>query len=1044
MADNRKSSEKRKSFPSGPSGPTRKEKRESLSATPSEYELTQFSTLSENADDKSWHESWLGKFFLSTTSQTVKALRPRGANTPSRPSLTTTTTVVPSRGIGEGVSTVAVGANSGAGPGGGPGLLAKDYWMQDEDCIICYDCQAPFTTFRRRHHCRVCGQIFCWKCSSKTVDGRPLGQKVSLRVCNYCYDIIKQRFYGNQGTSFDLYTGPQPPVPPPPPTPGFMLSALHGTSSADSSEKEETGWGVGLGTGEKVWDKEKGPPRTGGVESLLSNKYQPVKLGEATFTQDEMEGDEHVDESPYPVEELELYWDEDPLFCQPDDAEGSLSTLSPRSPSTNSTASGKPTRRSLFEDKSTKTSERSDSDTLSTSDAEAAEREASAAVGLERRYSDGDVEVVNKEGRKGARVRATLTNAHMRLPTIPQSFHDLGNFWSNWKEQEDAGEIPLPGQDAQATYEHFCEAGNARLKEMVSELVHLTGLEEQWVEIIMLLALQAVDTVRANVLEYPEEENDLREYVRVKTIPGGEVSECSYVDGIVFSKNVVHKEMRTRITNPKVMLLKGAIDADNRKEPRLQSFDILLKQEKQYLRMLIHKIASFKPDVVFSQKAVAGIAQEYLLRENISVGINVKPQVMRRLARMSGGNILPSTESLRKGRTELSEFMLFHVETFKGKWGRKTLMYFSGLGNDDLSLRLKQMKLFNMNGKKEPSLLRSISGGAPRSTTMKIETAKRGAEDDSALHHKSKSAQLGSGRVSHSREVPRELSVSRDLASSAAMAAKASNNTVSPTTLSSGGNDSETVVGGAASWHLESMKREVPYRREGTVVLRGADRFVLLAVKRILLFTIYAANHLRYERHLFFDLYAVLGEDNSNLPTPARRTEHADSETTSSSISLNSSSSSVANSPFTVSDGSLGASMTSKSQNYSISPTVRREACEELTGHVLSIHLPRSCAQPTFVTTNGYSVPVSVSYGQNYPLTPISIDYSTVFRYNTRPTEPQKQELKKAHELQEDRWRRWRETMEDLCEGESQDGSASENEWQGDYEGFDDFDGTQN
>tara|TARA_R110002050_G_scaffold35303_2_gene88884 strand:+ start:341 stop:445 length:105 start_codon:yes stop_codon:yes gene_type:complete len=34
--------------------------------------------------------------------------------------------------------------------------------------------------------------------------------------------------------------------------------------------------------------------------------------------------------------------------------------------------------------------------------------------------------------------------------------------------------------------------------------------------------------------------------------------------------------------------------------------------------------------------------------------------------------------------------------------------------------------------------------------------------------------------------------------------------------------------------------------------------------------------------------------------------------------------------------------------------------------------------------------------------------------------------------------------MEDLCEGESQDGSASENEWQGDYEGFDDFDGTQN
>lgn len=46
---------------------------------------------------------------------------------------------------------------------------------QDKLCKVCYECDTPFTMFRRRHHCRVCGQIFCNNCSSNRVDGRPLG-----------------------------------------------------------------------------------------------------------------------------------------------------------------------------------------------------------------------------------------------------------------------------------------------------------------------------------------------------------------------------------------------------------------------------------------------------------------------------------------------------------------------------------------------------------------------------------------------------------------------------------------------------------------------------------------------------------------------------------------------------------------------------------------------------------------------------------------------------------------------------------------------------
>lgn len=34
----------------------------------------------------------------------------------------------------------------------------KDFWMPDEQCRECFDCNAPFNIFRRKHHCRTCGK----------------------------------------------------------------------------------------------------------------------------------------------------------------------------------------------------------------------------------------------------------------------------------------------------------------------------------------------------------------------------------------------------------------------------------------------------------------------------------------------------------------------------------------------------------------------------------------------------------------------------------------------------------------------------------------------------------------------------------------------------------------------------------------------------------------------------------------------------------------------------------------------------------------------
>ena len=56
---------------------------------------------------------------------------------------------------------------------------------------------------------------------------------------------------------------------------------------------------------------------------------------------------------------------------------------------------------------------------------------------------------------------------------------------------------------------------------------------------------------------------DVRSYVKIKTIPGGVIDECCYVDGIVFRKHVVHKKMVRAINKPRVLLLAGNIKLHN-------------------------------------------------------------------------------------------------------------------------------------------------------------------------------------------------------------------------------------------------------------------------------------------------------------------------------------------------------------------------------------------------------------------------------------------------------------------------------------------------
>lgn len=84
-------------------------------------------------------------------------------------------------------------------------------WIKDETVNRCYDCNVLFNFFVRKHHCRVCGRIFCYKCCSKwlkikdksSLPHQPINgtsdifdkfiyKSGMIRSCNNCFEKINE------------------------------------------------------------------------------------------------------------------------------------------------------------------------------------------------------------------------------------------------------------------------------------------------------------------------------------------------------------------------------------------------------------------------------------------------------------------------------------------------------------------------------------------------------------------------------------------------------------------------------------------------------------------------------------------------------------------------------------------------------------------------------------------------------------------------------------------------------------------------------------
>jgi hypothetical protein len=62
-------------------------------------------------------------------------------------------------------------------------------WEPDDWSNECHDCNQRFTWYRRRHHCRSCGKLFCHTCTNQRILLKQVNMHNKVRVCEKCADL---------------------------------------------------------------------------------------------------------------------------------------------------------------------------------------------------------------------------------------------------------------------------------------------------------------------------------------------------------------------------------------------------------------------------------------------------------------------------------------------------------------------------------------------------------------------------------------------------------------------------------------------------------------------------------------------------------------------------------------------------------------------------------------------------------------------------------------------------------------------------------------
>lgn len=189
------------------------------------------------------------------------------------------------------------------------------------------------------------------------------------------------------------------------------------------------------------------------------------------------------------------------------------------------------------------------------------------------------------------------------------------------------------------------------LREVVRSTVG-TKFSSRWGDLMVDLAIDAVLKVVTKRGEYTEV--DVKRYVRIEKMPGGELGDCKVLDGVCFDKDVTHSKMRRRIENPRILLLDCPLEYKKGESTTTvemlneDDFNALLRQEEEYIEQICAQIVACKPDVVITEKGVSDLAQHYLLKAGITTFRRLRKTDNNRVARATGATVVSRPDEIQE------------------------------------------------------------------------------------------------------------------------------------------------------------------------------------------------------------------------------------------------------------------------------------------------------------------------------------------------------------------------------------------------------------
>ncbi|GAA5866486.1 hypothetical protein JCM3774_004699 [Rhodotorula dairenensis] len=612
--------------------------------------------------------------------------------------------------------------------------LSTRYWIKDESAKDCFQCGSAFTTFRRRHHCRICGQIFCISCASTILPH--FGNLERVRVCDGCRPAAERHeslrlsrtpTLEDDRASVSRYRAPTASydMPPTPSSARFHRPAStrprHSRLSTSNSQPgihSERRNSIGGGEPRSPYahspideESRSGGAGGGGVQRRISQ--------EAMSTRSDAGQSTHAGGAP----PSEAGTAAAAALAQD---EGDAEPVA-RSPALSTTATA-PFRRSLGdEEHTTSSSSESPTEAAGTSEEPSpADSPVLHGLGLDLNEvlhdDDADNDSLDEKLSPTTPIPASAA-ADADADALPLS---RGVAFLPVQELRESGQRGPPGfgrsdsrlsghlidslpephfdTNAAAPEQHGYDVHRAPVAwdtplsnasaAHIQRTIRQTLVREKvpsvdaWAPVLEDLLYEVAD--RLALLDEVEVGNFAHhDHVRVKRIPGGRPRDSEFVSGVVITKNVMHKSMPRHLSNPRIMLLSFPLEYQ-RNDGQYLSLDKVVTQEHEYLRNLVLRIQDSFPHILLVERNVSQVALDYLLERGIVVARHVKASALASLSHSFGAEIISSMNALLDPR--LGRCQSFRVQTFvhpKIPGGRKTFLRFEGDSRSSCTIVLR-------------------------------------------------------------------------------------------------------------------------------------------------------------------------------------------------------------------------------------------------------------------------------------------------------------------------------------------------------------------